>query len=176
MVADEARITLEPNPYYVWHPQGATPIKKRKLDIHQGKSIFGALSIKKGEIIKHTAKKKNGSEAVKLLDKIKVFKEQNYSLDKKKILLIWDNVSCHKSHEVKEWLKDNPHTIELDNFPPYSPEMNPIEHIWKIMKKHINHLRGETTLTEIILEAEAFLENNVFNYRLFGLDRFRIFE
>ena len=176
MVADEIRISIEENPYYVWHLKGITPIKKKKLDIHKSKTIFGALSIKTGKVIYHISEKQNGKEAVNLLDKVKKFKDKLYTRSKKKILFIWDNASSHKSKEVRDWLKENPNQIELDNFPPYSPEFNPIEHVWKILKSDINYLRGQSTLTEIIYKAEEFLDTNSFNYKLLGVSKSRIFK
>lgn len=123
--------------------------------------------MKLGKIIQHHCKKKK-SQTVFLLDKIKQFKQEYYPDTKKKVLLIWDNAGCHKSEEVKQWLRDNLGVVELDNFPPYSPEMNPIEHVWKTLKKHINHMRGESPLTEIMQEAKLFLDEKTFNYKLFG--------
>jgi transposase len=173
LVADETRIAKEANPDYTWSLKGKTPIKKKKLEIHQSRIIFGALSIKTGRVIQHHCRKKKKQTSF-LLDKIKQYKERIYPNGKRKLLLLWDNASCHKSGEVKQWLKDNPNIVEMDNFPPYSPEMNPIEHVWKALKKHINHLRSEYSLAEIMKEAEHFLNKQTFNYKLFGLDKFRI--
>ena len=171
MVADEARIAKEAYPDYAWSQKGKTPIKKKRLELHQSRTIFGALSMNTGRIIQYHCKKKK-KQTIHLLDKIKQFKENNYPNIKKKILLLWDNASCHKSKEVKQWLEHNPNILELDNFPPYSPEMNPIEHVWKALKKHINHLRGESSLTEIMKQAKSFLNKKTFNYKLFGLKYF----
>lgn len=176
MVADETRITIEANPYYVWNIKGRTPIKKQKLEIHKGRTIFGALSMKTGKIIQYTSRHKKAIGAVSLLNGIKEFKDKYYGQTNNKILLVWDNIACHKSQEVKQWLKENPGQIELDNFPPYSPEMNPIEHVWKVLKKEINHLRGEATLTEIMQKAGKFLKSHTFDYQLLGLDKISIFK
>ena len=177
MVADETRISIEANPYYVWNIKGKTPIKKQKLEIHKGRTIFGALSMRMGKIIQYTSQHKKALAAVQLLEQIKWFKEKHYGKNcKQKILLIWDNVCCHKSKEVKQWLRENPGQIELDNFPPYSPEMNSIEHVWKALKKEINHLRGEAALTEIMQKAKVFLKSNTFDYKLLGLDKHHIFK
>lgn len=172
MVEDETRIAKEANPDYAWSAMGKTPTRKKKLEIHQSRAIFGALSMKQGKVIQHHCKKKK-KQTTFLLDKIKQFKENNYPYDKRKLLLLWDNASCHKSKEVKQWLKDNPGIVELDNFPPYSPEMNPIEHIWKALKKHINNLRSDYLLIEIMKQAEHFLNKQTFNYKLFGLNYYQ---
>ena len=42
------------------------------------------------------------------------------------ILLICDGAVCHKSKEL-----DIPKNIKIEHIPPYTPEMNPTEQIWK---------------------------------------------
>jgi transposase len=169
LVADEVRISIEANPFYVWNLKGTTPIKKKKMEVHKSKVIFGALSVKSGKTLVHACQKQNGAEAVKLLNKIKRHHQKTFLDTGKPILLLWDNGGSHKSAEVKQWLTDNPNIVELDNFPPYSPEFNPIEHVWKELKKHINHLRGTATLPEIMIVANRFLRNEKFRYKLLGL-------
>jgi len=169
LVADEVRISIEANPFYVWNQKGITPIKKKKMEVHKSKVIFGALSVSLGKTLMHTCQKQNGTEAVKLLNKIKSYHQKNFLHTGKPILLLWDNGGSHKSAEVKQWLANNPGVVELDNFPPYSPEFNPIEHVWKELKKHINHLRGTSTLPEIMIAANRFLKNKRFYYKLLGL-------
>jgi hypothetical protein len=48
----------------------------------------------------------------------------------------------------KEWLARNRHRIELFRLPPYSPELNPIEGVWKTIKKTTTHNRFFRTTTE----------------------------
>ena len=43
-----------------------------------------------------------------------------------------DNAPIHNSNEVKEWLEE--HGIWTLSWPPHSPDLNPIEHVWKKMK------------------------------------------
>ncbi len=46
-----------------------------------------------------------------------------------------DNVPCHKAYMVRDWLWDN--NIRLLEHPPQSPDLNPIELIWAIMKNEL---------------------------------------
>jgi len=51
--------------------------------------------------------------------------------------LICDNAGYHKSKKVKEYLTDK--KIELLFLPPYSPNLNPIERLWKFMHKIVTN-------------------------------------
>lgn len=50
---------------------------------------------------------------------------------KDKIILACDGAAWHKSGSLRI-----PENIELVFIPPYTPEMNPIEQIWKEIRKH----------------------------------------
>lgn len=176
MVADEVRISIEANPFYVWNTKGVTPIKKKRMEVHKSKTFFGALSISTGKTILHTCQKQTSRDAVHFLNRVVADRKAHYPKTKKPLLLLWDNGGSHKSQEVKDWLTTHPGIIELDNFPPYSPEMNPIEHIWKELKKYINHLRGTSTLPELLNAAQRFLRYQRFHYQLLGMKQERIFK
>ena len=46
------------------------------------------------------------------------------------LILVMDNASWHKSKAL-----EIPRNIEIVNIPPYTPEMNPIEQIWRELRK-----------------------------------------
>ena len=50
----------------------------------------------------------------------------------KKSVVIMDNASFYKSLETKEILSEHGH--ELEFLPPYSPDLNLIEHKWSQVK------------------------------------------
>ncbi|MCP4937507.1 MAG: IS630 family transposase [bacterium] len=43
-------------------------------------------------------------------------------------VLVMDNASFHKRHDMQNAIKDAGHILEY--LPPYSPDLNPIEHKW----------------------------------------------
>ena len=57
-----------------------------------------------------------------------------------KVFLIIDNGPCHWLDDAgKRWLADNGDKIELHRLPPYSPEFNPTEGVWKLTQKLATH-------------------------------------
>ena len=50
------------------------------------------------------------------------------------IFLIVDGSSVHTAKEVKEFVASTQGRLQLFFLPPYSPELNPDEWVWKIVK------------------------------------------
>src|ERR1700712_5651469 len=50
-------------------------------------------------------------------------------------IFMQDNAPIHKAHFVQQWFRDI--GIELVVWPPYSPDLNPIENLWKMLKAKI---------------------------------------
>ncbi|MFH0258811.1 IS630 family transposase [Vibrio rumoiensis] len=60
-------------------------------------------------------------------------KKDHYPLDQK-IHVILDGAGYHRSQLVKDFARML--NIELHYLPPYSPNLNPIERLWKVMHEH----------------------------------------
>lgn len=87
----------------------------------------------------------NGDSIIDFLDKIK----QRYNTQKA-IHLVLDGAGYHRSHVVIKKAKDL--GITLHYLPPYSPNLNPIERLWKVMNEHARNNRYFAT-------AKAFRES-----------------
>ncbi|WP_394698568.1 IS630 family transposase [uncultured Methanospirillum sp.] len=79
-----------------------------------------------------------------------------YKTPKKKILLIIDNARYHHATWLIPWLEENKRKIQLFFLQPYSPELNPVELVWKETRHSEAHNRYFPTvqsLWESITEA-----------------------
>lgn len=54
-----------------------------------------------------------------------------------KVHVIWDNARYHRNAEVTEFAKNL--GIKLHYLPPYSPNLNPVERIWKLMHENVRY-------------------------------------
>jgi transposase len=52
-----------------------------------------------------------------------------------------DNALIHKAHMVQAWFRNI--AIKLVDWPPNSPDLNPIENLWKMLKAKIIKLYPE---------------------------------
>jgi hypothetical protein len=67
----------------------------------------------------------------------------------RKVFLIIDNGPCHWLDQAgKDWLAKNKRRIELHRLPPYSPEFNPTEGVWKATRKFTTHNRFYRTVEQ----------------------------
>lgn len=51
-----------------------------------------------------------------------------------RIIVIWDNIRPHKAVSVQRLVDENRGRLSLEFLPPYSPELNPDEWVWRYLK------------------------------------------
>ena len=71
-----------------------------------------------------------------------------------RICLLLDNFATHKAKSVKEKAKEL--NIELIYLPPYSPDLNPIEYLWKSIKRIISVSKIENRHELIAIVRDGF--------------------
>ena len=75
--------------------------------------------------------------------------------DPEPFYLLHDNSPIHTCRVVQTWLSNHPHITVLPH-PPKSPDLNPIEHVWAEMDRHIPADRGRTRDSVIRSAFEAW--------------------
>ena len=65
-----------------------------------------------------------------------------------RVVLVIDNAPWHAGASVDDALRDNPH-LEFYRLPPYSPQLNPIERFWRVLRRRATHNRLFDTLADL---------------------------
>lgn len=107
------------------------------------KTLFGALNINNCRFYWKQSARGNSGEFIKFLHQL------HKSCKQKKIVLILDNGSIHKSNKVKKFVAKND-WVELFFLPPYSPEYNPIERFWHWLKQKVYGSKSFNSMPSLI--------------------------
>ena len=99
----------------------------------------------------HDAEAKRGGYSAKSY--LKVLDEQIPIYYKLGRTFMQDNASIHTVKKVKSQFKDQ--GIPLLDWPPYSPDINPIEHLWAKMKQWIIKQHPKLSFMRDTKEARA---------------------
>lgn len=132
LAADESRLIWEAIIRRAWLPKGKKTILK-VVRSREYQNFFGCLNLKTGKAHIYKMSWQNTEEVIKVLKLV----IKDYP--GKHICLIWDNASFHRGRKLKEELKATLQAIYLLALPPYAPDTNPQEHIWKYVKDEISN-------------------------------------
>jgi transposase len=139
---DEASFWLDGTLHRTWARIGFQP-RIDTFGLRKTAHVFGAISLEDARFTYQFTAKFNGESFLGFLKQIVA------RYPRRKVFLIIDNGPCHNLGEGgKEWLHDHSHRIELFRLPPYSPEFNPMEPVWKTTRKLTTHNRFYATTDE----------------------------
>jgi transposase len=160
-VADETRITWEAEIRRAWLKRNAKTIIKVHRD-DQYQNFFGALNLKSHQSHAFRLDWQNQYTMIYSLKRLtKLYPN-------KKICLIWDNARWHKGKELRKELHkgESLENVHLINFPPYAPDVNPQEHVWKYGKDQISNDNVADTFQETIGLFEDTISSATFDYKI----------
>jgi transposase len=72
----------------------------------------------------------------------------------RRVVVILDNARYHHAKLLHEWREDLLPLFGLDFLPPYSPDLNPIERVWRLVRRKCIHNKYFPLLEDIILTVE----------------------
>jgi transposase len=73
----------------------------------------------------------------------------------RRVVVITDNAKYHHARLHRTWREEHTLDFALDYLPPYSPELNPIERVWKLTRRLCLHNQYFAQLEEVIEIVEA---------------------
>ena len=160
LASDETRLVWENESRRAWlKTNQKTILKVNRSKDYQ--SFLGSLDLKSGQCHLHSLSWQNQEEVIKALRKLK----KQYP--GKKICLVWDNARWHRGKKLRKELKKGGclSPFHLINFPPYAPDTNPQEHVWKYAKDRIAH-QPTTNFKQRINNFKLSVIHRKFNYQI----------
>jgi transposase len=98
---------------------------------HRGAKLIGALDYETGELFCVQEERYTAKEFLVFLELLVA------KYDGEKLVIILDNARIHHAKLLKPFLEENADVLELKFLPPYSPNLNLIEGLWKWMKSSV---------------------------------------
>lgn len=129
MAEDEASLFFQATLSAIWQPKGKAILVKTYSG-QAKKSFYGALNLHTGREHSLRCDKQCKVATKRFLRRLLKWYPH------KRLGILWDNAPWHKG--LGEFLR-KVKRIELIPFPPYSPELNPQEGVWKKARQAISH-------------------------------------
>ena len=158
---DEMVLSTQTTFQKIWLKKGEYP-KIEVSNTKKNKSIYGFLNLKTGQ--EHAFMKDWQNMHITT----EVLKEIRALYPHQKILLLWDEAGWHRGSVVQDFIKEDG-KIETIYFPPYSPEENPQEHVWKAGRSNVTHNKFIPDIEKAASDFIDHLNRENFPYKLLNL-------
>jgi transposase len=141
LFGDEASFAQWGSLSSTWAPQGQQPevptSGKRKAY-----KVFGLIDSFSGRFFykAHAGRFNSASYAAFLLDVLAQTPQH--------VVVIQDGARYHTSKAMQAFFETHAARLSIEQLPAYSPDFNPIEHLWKKVKKEATHLKHFPEFTD----------------------------
>jgi transposase len=150
LFGDEASFAQWGSLSYTWAPKGQQPevptSGKRKAY-----KVFGLIDYFSGRFFykAHAGRFNSASYAAFLLDVL--------SQTTQHVVVIQDGARYHTSKAMHAFFETHADRLSIEQLPAYSPDFNPIEHLWKKVKKEATHLKHFPEFRDLQQEVDRAL-------------------
>lgn len=150
---DEVHFQRHSSLIRMWAPRGEQP-RVLSPSVRHKVGFFGALNLKTGRLLTQEAPTFNAQTFGEFI---------RYLLrsTKGKIYLILDNAKWHRAKDLKAFFKAKRNRLIFIFLPPYSPELNPIERVWRVTRRKVTHNRYFPSIEDlrIVLISQFIIWN-----------------
>jgi len=150
---DEADLPLHPRIGPTYLPRGQQPVV-----LTPGKNVkrylFGAWNPRTGRIVHLATERKNSDAFIAFINHLAG------TYRRAKVLhVVLDNYIIHKSRKTLRHIERFAGRVRLHFLPPYSPNDNPIERLWKQLHDHVTRNHRHRVIETLVADAVCFLES-----------------
>ena len=151
--SDESRICKGPDNRYIWYKRGETDDScyAEYEKASWGVMVWAAIGVGYKSKLMICRKSVNSHEYRRVIHESEMVKELNESKGSGQWIYMQDGATPHTCQQTMLFLKKQMNV--LANWPANSPDLNPIEHMWAILKKRI-----DTSCVKNVQELVSLLE------------------
>jgi transposase len=170
LFGDEASFAQWGSLGYTWAPVGEQPVVQTSGK-RKGYKVFGLIEFFTGQLFYQGIEGRFNSESYK------AFLTRLMEQTTQPLFLVQDNARYHTSKAVKAFFVQHADRFHVVNLPSYSPDYNPIEFLWRSVKRRATHNHYFPTfdvLIDTVEEAMVFFAahpEHVLSLFTFYLDR-----
>jgi transposase len=156
---DESGFMMTPTIRRTFAPRGSTPVNKI-CDPHGRVSVIGAITVSPMRTLLcfryHTLGDNVNFRGPSIIEFLQQLRNQLCG----PISIVWDQIIIHSSGVVLDYLRTVPEIV-TEFFPPYSPELNPVDRAWFYLK--YDRLPNYAPTTIARLRSTVGLEKSAYN-------------
>lgn len=150
---DEAPIHQDMDYGYSWSPIGEpTWVPSTSPGLSARIDWYGAYNFTEGRCFLWQGQKCDSEHSIEFLAQL----AQWLGKTDRQVVIIWDNASHHKTQIVKD--AANQFGFELLPLPTYSPDLNPIEGLWKWLREEVTQNYCHPTIQALFLACNKFID------------------
>jgi transposase len=115
--------------------------------------VFGAVNYRTGAFVWSLVTHK---DHLAFLDCLKQLAAR-HATDRRPIVVVADNFRIHKALAVQAWLRFQRPRLRVYFLPTYAPQLNPIERVWRHVRRNVTHNYFFGTMPALVKAVTAFL-------------------
>lgn len=112
-------------------------------------ALFGAVNLRNGKMAHQFAFTFNALVFERFLKKLLRHRSRS-----RRMVVVLDNASYHRALVLSHLLEKKQDVLQLMFLPPYSPELNPIERVWKLTRRLCTHNHYFQELDDLLLAVK----------------------
>lgn len=161
LAEDEASLFFQATLSSVWQPKGKV-IQIKTYSGQEKISFYGSLNLRSGKEHAMRRKRQNQITTIRRLGYLR------RSYPRKRIAVFRDGAPWRKGRLIRAYL-GKAKCFSLIPFPPYSPELNPQEMVWRQARRNASHNHGFRTFPKPQRAFQSYLKKNRFRMNFLNL-------
>ena len=129
----------------VWRVSDCPPLRDRV-------NWYGAYNFTDGRCLLWAEGACNTDNTIRFLHKL----DEWLRTDPRRVVVVWDGAPWHRAKRLQRIAEEL--GIELVALPGYSPDLNPIEGLWKWMREAVTQLKCYASVAELFAACLAFID------------------